>query len=445
MRPSRLRRLAVVGSVALLAACGGGSGGDSRSSAPASCSVADQKTWLAGYMDDWYFWYRVSPRPDAAGFGTVAAYFDAWLAGASAAFPADRWSNVQSTASFDRFFGDGATLGYGVSVAGLETDGDASRPLWVRQIDPGSPAATAGVTRGDQIVSLNGRPATEAITARDFSALGANAAGDRLTLGLRNNGADRTLTLTAAVYNLTPVPAATVITSTGGRKLGVLQVNQMISQASAPLDTAFAQFRSQGVQDLVLDLRYNGGGLVSLGATLASYIGGSRSAGQRYASLIYNDRHPGSNAGYDFSLPGNALALPLPRVFVLQGPRTCSASEQVINGLIGAGIQVVAIGSTTCGKPVGFNPTSNCGSTYSVVNFESQNRLGTGRYFDGLTATCAAAEDFSVAQNGSSDPLLAGAVQYADSGQCPRSAPVPRAARRPLRPEPAGFEGMLAR
>jgi len=444
MKPSRGRRLAAVCAI-VLAGCGGG-GGDSGSSTPASCGIGDQKTWLAGYMDDWYFWYRVSPRPDAAGYSTVAAYFDALLyAGASPAFPTDRWSNVQSTESFNRFFGDGATLGYGVSVAGLETDGDASRPLWVRQVDPGSPAAAATVQRGDQIVSINGRPATEAVTARDFSALGANAAGDRLTLALRNNGADRTVTLTAAVYNLTPVPMATVITGSGGRKLGVLQVNQMVSQASAPLDAAFAQFRSQGVQDLVLDLRYNGGGLVSLGATLASYIGGSRTAGQRYASLIYNDRHQASNAAYDFSLPGNALALPLPRVFVLQGPRTCSASEQVINGLLGAGVQVVALGGTSCGKPVGFNPTSNCGSTYSVVNFESQNQLGTGRYFDGLNATCAVAEDFSAVQNSTADPLLSAASAYATSGQCPRSAPLPRAARRPLRPEPGGFEGMLAR
>lgn len=430
----------------LLAACGGDGGDDRRSEGPgiAGCTVAEQKAWLGSYMDDWYFWYRVSPQPDATGFAAVSDYFRALLyAGASPAFPADRWSNVQSTESFTRFFGDGATLGYGVAVAGLETDGDSSRPLWVRQVDPGSPAAAAGVVRGDQIISLNGRPATEAIAARDFAALGANAAGDRLTLVLRNGGADRTLTLTAAVYNLVPVLPQAVVTSAGGRKLGVLQVNQMISQATAPLDAAFAQFRAQGVQDLVLDLRYNGGGLVSLGGTLASYIGGSRSAGQRYATLIYNDRHQASNTPFDFSLPGNALSLP--RVFVLQGPRTCSASEQLINGLAGAGVEVIAIGGTTCGKPVGFNPVAACGSTYSVVNFESQNRLGTGRYFDGLAATCAVAEDFGVAQNGSSDPLLAGALQYADSGQCARSAPLPRAARATRVREPGGFEGMLAR
>jgi carboxyl-terminal processing protease len=429
---------------ALLAACGGG-GGDGGTSAPASCSVADQKSWLGGYMGDWYFWYALSPRPDASATSTIAAYFDALLyTGTSATFPSDRWSNVQSTESFNRFFGDGATLGYGVSVSGVEANGDSTRPLWVRYVDPGSPAAAAGVARGDQVISLNGRTAADAIAAQDYSALGASLAGDRLTLVLRRAGVDRTVPLTAAVYNLAPVPLATQVTSTGGRKLGVLQVNQMISQAAAPLDTAFAQFRSQGVQDLVLDLRYNGGGLVSLGATLASYITGSRAVGQRYASLIYNDKHQASNSTYDFTQPGNALSLQ--RVFVLQGPRTCSASEQVINGLVGAGVQVIAIGSTSCGKPVGFNPTSNCGSTYSVVNFESVNRQGTGRYFDGLAPTCSVAEDFSAAQNGSTDPLLSAAGLYADSGACPRSAPTAlRGQRQRLLRDGGEPAGMLAR
>ena len=430
---------------AVLAGCGGGGGGDGGASTPAGCSVAEQKSWLSGYMNDWYFWYALAPRPDATAYTTVNGYFEALLyTGTSASFPADRWSNVQSTEAFNRFFGDGATLGYGVSVSGVEAGGDATRPLWVRYVDPGSPAAAAGVARGDQVISLNGRAAADAIAAQDYSALGASLAGDRLTLVLRKAGVDRTVVLTAAVYNLAPVPLATVLTSTGGRKLGVLQVNQMISQATAPLDTAFAQFRSQGVQDLVLDLRYNGGGLVSVGATLASYIAGSRAVGQRYASLVYNDKHQANNANYDFTQPGNALSVQ--RVFVLQGPRTCSASEQVINGLVGAGVQVVAVGGTSCGKPVGFNPVNNCSNTYSVVNFESVNRLGTGRYFDGLAPSCSVSEDFSAVQNGPADPLLAGAALYADSGACPRAAPTAaRGLRQRLLRDGGEAAGMLAR
>ena len=111
----------------LLAACGGDSGYDAPP-AVAECSVAGQKAWLGDYMNEWYFWYRISPRPSAAGYSTVESYFKALLyTGTSTTFPEDRWSRSQSTESFNRFYGDGATLGYGVAVNGVEVDGISTR------------------------------------------------------------------------------------------------------------------------------------------------------------------------------------------------------------------------------------------------------------------------------------------------------------------------------
>ena len=222
----------------------------------------------------------------------------------------------------------------------------------------------------------------------------------------------------ADIFNLTPVTGTTVVTTVGGRKLGYVAVKDMISQALAPLETAFSRFVAEGVQDVVLDLRYNGGGLVSTGGTLASYIAGTRGNGLNYATLLYNDKRASSN-NQNFRFSSQSSAVSLPRVFVLMGRRTCSASEQVINGLRGAGLEVVAVGETTCGKPVGFLPASACGSTYSVVNFESVNQRNEGRYFDGFAPTCAVAEDFSAAQGGNADPLMAAAKQLADTGVCP--------------------------
>ena len=94
----------------------------------------------------------------------------------------------------------------------------------------------------------------------------------------------------------------------------------------------------------------------------------------------------------------------------------------MINGLRGVGVQVIAVGDTTCGKPVGFLPTSRCGQTYSVVNFESVNARNEGRYWDGFDATCAVIENFSVQQGAATDPLLAAAVRLADGGTCPALA-----------------------
>ncbi|MES2960582.1 MAG: S41 family peptidase [Pseudomonadota bacterium] len=415
----------------LLVACGGG--GDDTGAPPLSCSVADRKTWLGDYMDDWYFWYALSPKPAPASYSTVEAYFDALIYGggdlipngAGARWPFDRYSYYQSTESFNRFFGDGQTLGYGVAVAGIEITEPTpqpSQPLYVRYIEPSSPAAVAGVVRGDRVMSINGVAASTLISANDFAALTPNAVGDQLTLVLRNAlGGDRTVVLAAAIFALSPVQNVQILPTVNGRKLGYVTVKDMISQSAAPLANAFAGFKANNVQELVLDLRYNGGGLVSVGANVASYAAGSRGSGQVFARLLYNDKRSANNETFTFSNPANWAGFA--KVYVLMGPRTCSASEQVINGLRGVGVQVVAIGDTSCGKPVGFLPQGDsCGTTYSVVNFESVNKLNEGRYFDGFQATCTVAEDFSQPIGSVDDTLLAAARHHADNGACPAGA-----------------------
>ncbi len=417
-----LRRLGVRGLVvaglAGLSACGGGGSSAGGDTTEPGCSVREQQDWLSGYMDDWYFWYRLAPRPSAAAYADVASFFRALLyTGSDASFPADRWTGRESTASFTRFYADGENLGYGVSVAGLEVAGQSGQPLYVRGVDPGSPAAAAGVQRGDRVLALNGRSAAEIVGADDFSALTASEAGQVLNLRIERGAGVLELRLVAAVYGITPVTGSQVFTTTAGLRVGYLAVKNMISQALSPVDQAFANFKAQRVQDLVLDLRYNGGGLVSVGANLASYVAGLAPPASTYATLLFNDQHVASNQTYRFSAPGNGLALS--RVFVLTGPRTCSASEQVINGLRGVGVQVIAVGDTTCGKPVGFVPTNRCGQTYSVVNFESVNARNEGRYWDGFDATCPVNENWQVPQGAPGDPLLAAATRLAEGGTCP--------------------------
>ena len=413
-----------------LAACGGGGDDVGNAPPPQSCSVADQQDWLRSYMDDWYYWYALSPKPSPSGFSSVETYFDALLYtggglipnGAGARWPADRYSGYETTASFDRFYGEGRTLGYGVAVAGLEVTKPSPQPnapLYVRYIEPRSPAANAGVVRGDRVLSMNGVAVSALISADDFGSLTPAAAGNTLTLVLRNAaGVDRTVVLTAAVYALTPVQNRQIVQSPNGRAIGYLTVKDMIDQTATPLADAFSSFRANNVQELVLDLRYNGGGLVSVGREVASYAAGARASDQLFARLLYNDKRSANNQDYAFGNPANWAGLP--KVYVLAGPRTCSASEQVINGLRGVGVNVVAIGDTTCGKPVGFLPQGNgCGTTYSVVNFESVNARNEGRYFDGFQATCQVAEDFTRPVGATTDPLLVAAAYHVDNGVCP--------------------------
>jgi len=103
---------------------------------------------------------------------------------------------------------------------------------------------------------------------------------------------------------------------------------------------------------------------------------------------------------------------------VLTGAGTCSASESIINGLRGAGVTVNQIGTTTCGKPYGFYPQDNCGTTYFAIQFQGVNQLGFGDYADGFAPTCTVADDFNHALGDPAEARLAMALGHRASGSC---------------------------
>jgi hypothetical protein len=205
----------------------------------------------------------------------------------------------------------------------------------------------------------------------------------------------------------------------------------------------------------VLDLRYNGGGFLDIASELAYMIGGSRVAGKTFERQQFNAKHTTTNPviggaltplpfhsrtqGYSIA-SGQALpTLDLPRVFVLTSAGTCSASESIINGLVGAGVQVIQVGDTTCGKPYGFYPTDNCSTTYFSIQFRGVNHAGFGDYAEGFSPTrttgdaranlpgCPAADDFTRELGDPAEGRLATALAYLRNGQCPAGVGVTEA------------------
>lgn len=419
-----------IAAAVLLAACGGGGGGSSGGAA--ACDVSAQKDWLRGYMLDWYYWTGQSPNPEPAGFATLDAYFQALKYTNYPGVPngVDPWSNYQSTASYNQFFAEGRSTGYGVAVNGLE----GQLPLKARYIEPLSPAGLAGLQRGDVIKAINGVPDTTLITG-DFSVL-SGAAGQQITLDIERNGVPQRVALTAADYALTPVPVSATLTA-GAAKVGYVVLKDFIVQAEPELSTRLNAIKAAGATDLIIDLRYNGGGRISTANHFASEVLGPRGV---FTTLQYNTKQQASNRS--FTLTSSSAPGVFNRIVVLTGQRSCSASELLVNGLRPYAQQVSTIGDTSCGKPYGFNPVDSCGNTFSIVNFKAVNALGQGDYEAGLTPTCAVAEDFSGAFGDPAEKLTAAALGYLQTGACPATAAVPadRARAMSARIQRAGAE-----
>ena len=448
----------LVGAVAIaagLAACGGSD--PQIDNANTGCSVAQQKDWLRGYMRDWYFWSGSSPDPAPGPYASVADYFTALLLpGEGRSNPALRFSYISDTAAYNQLFGEGVTLGYGLFVNGVELKalfdaGQPLTPLKLRFVEAASPAA-GQLARGDTIISINGTSAAAFIAADDYSALTPTHNGETLNLVVDRGAGPVPVVLTAATYSLTPVTAVRTLTLPNGNKAGYLVLKDFITQAEAPLAAAFTDFASAGATELIIDLRYNGGGRVSTSAWLASLVAGVSRSGRDFVKLRLNTQQaPRYDTTYPFAGATAETGAGYSRVVVLTGSRTCSASELIVNGLKPYAT-VVTIGGTTCGKPVGFLPQANCASTYSAVNFESLNANDQGRYYDGIAATCAAADDFNGELGLATEKLTAAAVGYLQTGSCPVAAgPVGQAralsATRAVRPrstEPGERQGMWA-
>jgi hypothetical protein len=258
-------------------------------------------------------------------------------------------------------------------------------------------------------------------------------AGESHHLTVQRAGNRFDVTLVSQVVAAASVKNTKVIDTPTG-KVGYLTFDDHNAVAEKQLIDAFSLFRTQGVSDLVLDMRYNGGGLLYIASELAYMVAGPSAAGKTFERLNYNNKQPATapipflNTAYGFSSPNPAtsgMALPylgLKRVTVLTTAGTCSASEAVINGLRGVDVEVNIIGGQTCGKPYGFTPVDNCGTTYFSIEFQGVNAKGFGDFADGFAPTCNVADDLNHALGDPAENVLAAALAYRATNTCPASS-----------------------
>ena len=236
--------------------------------------------------------------------------------------------------------------------------------------------------------------------------------------------------MTAKEITVHPVQKVKVITTSEGDRVGYMLFNSHNDPAAQPLISAGYTFlRGGGIDDLVLDLRYNIGGFIYVAQIIASIIAGSAGDGKNFATVEYNDKRDDISSPFADAFrdeDGTVHRLPdlnLPRLFVLTGSSTCSASELIINSLRGIDLEVILVGSATCGKYYGFVSTDNCGTTYSTIQLRVVNNKGVADYDDGFSPTCSVADnDYDHQLGDAEESLLKTALAYQADGACPSSS-----------------------
>ncbi len=382
-----------------------------------TCSALSQTTFVRDTLDELYYWYRNLPDVDPAREATPEAFLDAVRFR-----PLDRtFSYVTSRAANDAFFSDSQFIGLGVTTS--QVGGE----LHVLQVFEGSPAAEAGLDRGTRIDTVDGVRAADLIAAGTLdAALGPAQDGLAVTLGFDTRGGERrTATLRKRTVAI-PTVSLTRVFEVGGRRVGYLFFRNFVRPSVQALDAAFDALAAARVDELVLDLRYNGGGLVDVAVHLASLVAGGGHADAVFAESRHNDRNRRLNETLRFTAPAAALALS--RLVVITTRASASASELVINGLRPF-MPVVVVGDRTYGKPVGQYLLPFCDKVLAPVSFAMVNAAGDGDYFDGLPVTCAAADDITHDLGDPVEASLQEALRYVASGAC---SPVPAAAARRL-------------
>lgn len=455
---------------ALLAGCGGGSsnsgsgtvaqpGGGTSPTPTSACSLRARQDWVLATMREWYLFPETLPASlDPSGYSSVDAYLDALTATARAQGRDRYFTYLTSISQEDAYYNSGSSAGFGFR---LSSDANG---VTVMESFENTPALQAGIDRGTQILSIG----TSTADLRDVGsiyaaqgaagitdALGPSTAGTTRVLRVRDlDGTVRTVTVAKTDYSLTPVSSrygAQILTDpNGGGRVGYVNLRTFINTADPALRAAFASFKAQGIDKVIVDLRYNGGGLVSIAQLFGDLLGGARSTTDVFSYTSFRPEKAANDSTRYFMPQPEAIA---PTRIAFIGTRaTASASELVINGMIPYFHTAVGlIGTNTYGKPVGqvAIDRSDCDDRLRVIAFATQNANRQGAYFNGLAGTveasCSASDDATHPLGDARESSVKAALDFVAGRSCTAiggisAAAAPRELLTPARPNTAQRE-----
>ena len=412
-----------------------------------------EKFWQRSFNNETYLWYQEVVDRNPNNFG-LEEYFQQLKTTevTDSGADKDQYHFTQPTNEVEEQTQLGVTYGYGISY---KRESNIPPIDWqVTNVTPNTEAVSK-VSRGSKLLAINGVDFINSSTASDLDTI--NSALFTSTEGEVNNfkfvdinNEEYEVTLTSETVTGVPLQLAKTLNTPQGNVGYLLLTSFNNATVEKDLFDQFTQFEQDNITDLVVDLRYNGGGYLALSSQLAYMVAGKiATTNKTYDRLIYNDKLSNQNQNIGFYdrtidlrrlIGGDSIieeGQPLPelnlsRVYVLTTGSSCSASESFMNALIGIDVEVIQIGETTCGKPYGFVSEDNCGLTYFTVQFKGENHKGFGDYADGLVPKklpeagkqyqvqgCPIKEDYLHALGDEQEILLASALYYQANNTCP--------------------------
>jgi C-terminal processing protease CtpA/Prc len=378
---------------------------------PRSCEVPDQNAWVHGLMQQAYLFADDLPTIDPLEYESPSEMVTALRV------DPDRWSRVSDKARTDALFEEGKVVGLG-----FRTRRDADDRVVVATVDVDTPAATAGLRRGDVIRAIGGL-AIEQIDEEDRwgDVYGESEPGVAVALEIEHqDGQLQPVELVKDWIPIDTVPESRVL-EVGGRAVGYVVLSTFVETSKAALDDAFAQFRAAGVREVIVDLRYNGGGLIEVARHFMHLLVGAVAEGEVAYRVRYNDTFADENDERVLMRLPNTLSAVDHVAFITTGS-TLSASELLINA-VAAHVPVSIVGDTTGGKPVGSRHFDFCDQIAVPITFRLLNADDHGDYFEGLPPTCPAPDDLTRELGNEQEGSLAAALHLSSTGQCPDPPP----------------------
>jgi C-terminal processing protease CtpA/Prc len=355
-------------------------------------------------MKDVYLWNNYLPTVTPSTYPTPDSLMEALMYSVY-----DKWSRVMRETEYAAYFEEGTMLGYGFGFGP-----DEAENIRISFLYRNTQTYNMGVKRGWIISKVNGSYANMD-NIREL--LGEPTVGltNDITF-LDENGDTVNLSLSKQIIKITPIVHYEVLNQ-GDSKIGYMVFQDFITAAYAELEEAFTYFANQSIDELIVDLRYNGGGSVFVADTLAGLLIGDNFADQPFVNLRYN-RYYARYWNKTYDIPDIKSGLNLSRVFFIGTEYTASASELVINGLKPY-TQAILAGSKTHGKPVGMNTWKIKNYVVLPVTFKYTNANNEGDFYDGLEPALPAGDDLTKDFGDPEEASLKAVLKYIETGAVP--------------------------